>query len=176
MKYVLALIAAFYLTPLSSAMPDIKEQEIDCLAQNIYYEARGESTKGKIAVGHVTLNRVKHTQFGNSVCGVVTQKHKKRCQFSWVCDNKLPAIKQELYADIRNLAEKIYHGKIKDNTKGATYFHNEAVLPDWSDCKIYTGQIGNHHFYKRKKTNEQCGASKSVAKQTRSGLYQLARI
>ena len=119
------------------------------MAQNIYYEARGEPVKGQIAVGMVTMNRTKSNKYPNSVCGVVAQKFRNSCQFSWVCMKRLPAIKQEVYARIRELAEKIYLGDIKDTTKGATHFHHKEVNPEWANSKRVTTVIGNHVFYRK---------------------------
>lgn len=128
---------------------DKVEIEISCLAHNIYHEARGEPVKGQIAVGMVTMNRAKNNKFPSSVCGVVTQKVKNTCQFSWVCMKRLPKIKDEVYANIKELAEKIYFGDIKDITKGATFFHNNEVKPAWSETKQMTAVIGNHVFYRK---------------------------
>ena len=69
-----------------------------CMAQNIYFEAANQSFAGKIAVGHVVINRVEDLQFPNDVCGVIYQAKTKvnwkgnvvpirnQCQFSWYCD------------------------------------------------------------------------------------------
>ena len=54
-------------------------EETYCMAQNIYYEARGESLKGKQAVGNVVLNRVDHKKYPNTVCGVVYEAKR----YSW---------------------------------------------------------------------------------------------
>jgi spore germination cell wall hydrolase CwlJ-like protein len=131
-----------------SSGDELPNIEVDCLAHNMYREARGESTKGMIAVGHVTMNRTKAKGFPGSVCSVVTQKHKKFCQFTWVCTKGLPAIRQEDYEQVRKLAEKVYNGTVKDITRGATYFHNETVVPAWSETKLMTTKIGNHLFYR----------------------------
>ena len=147
-----AVIVTLLTTPfsISGGVIDEVESEIQCLAANIYYEARGESLKGRIAVGNVTLNRSKSPSFPSSVCAVVNQKHKKMCQFSWVCTKAtLPAIKEELYAEIENLASKLYKGDLKDVTKGATHFHNNEVSPEWSYKYKATVHIGKHIFYKR---------------------------
>lgn len=65
--------------------------EIRCLAQNIYFEARGEPMVGKIAVGHVVLNRAADRRWPRRVCSVIKQgvyKQRHRCQFSWWCDGR----------------------------------------------------------------------------------------
>ena len=65
----------------------VREQQLDCLAMNIYREAGHESFEGKVAVAQVTMNRVAHPAFPKDVCGVVYQKNKVMervvCQFSW---------------------------------------------------------------------------------------------
>lgn len=147
MRYI--ILFAMFLMPhtVIGETPDQDSRAIDCLAKNMYYEARGEILKGIKAVGHVTMNRVKANGFPNSVCGVVTQKIKSQCQFSWVCMKSLPRIRQEIYDDIKQMAEEIYYGESHDPTKGATHFHSKHINPGWSKHKR-TANIGNHVFYK----------------------------
>ena len=66
------------------------DTELECLAQNIYFESRSETTSGKRAVAHVVLNRVSSKRFPSTICDVVQQGGSKlnRCQFSWWCDGK----------------------------------------------------------------------------------------
>jgi spore germination cell wall hydrolase CwlJ-like protein len=124
-----------------------EDQAIDCLAKNMYYEARGEGTRGIEAVGHVTMNRVKAPGFPSSVCEVVSQKIKKTCQFSWVCMRNLPRIRLENWDEIRELAEQIYRGEKHDHTKGATHFHSRSINPGWN--LRLTTSIGQHLFYRK---------------------------
>ena len=76
-------------------------EEVNCLAQNIYYEAAKESYEGKLAVAQVTLNRVNSGKFANNVCGVVKQKDKINgvmiCQFSWFCNQAYTRIVRNPY-------------------------------------------------------------------------------
>lgn len=131
------------------------QQQIDCLAENILYEAGGEPTEGKIAVAMVTLNRVYSGKYPNSICGVVKQKTGRICQFSWVCQGKsgakhLTRIRSMQYNDIRKLAINIFvnHHRMKDITGGATFYHADYVNPRWGLPR--TTKIGRHIFYKRK--------------------------
>lgn len=148
-KIGLALAVILFSASLTSTEVDAREVEIECLARNMYYEARGEGTKGMLAVGHVTMNRVEAKGFPATVCGVVTQKHKKNCQFSWVCMRNLPAIRDEQYEKIRAMAVMVYDGHLRDITRGATHFHNTQVVPAWSETKRVTAQIGSHIFYRK---------------------------
>ena len=86
---------ALLMTMLMSTGPvsDDRLNETYCMAQNIYYEARGESLKGKQAVGNVVLNRVDHHKYPDTVCGVVYEARlwngkviRDMCQFAWYCD------------------------------------------------------------------------------------------
>lgn len=126
-----------------------EKQQVDCLAENIYREARGEPTRGKIAVAMVTLNRV--GPYEKTVCKVVTQKIGKSCQFSWYCTNSLPAMNQALYREIRLLATWAFvnYKDIRDETGGATYYHATYVKPNWRKLQK-TIHIGQHIFYKER--------------------------
>lgn len=149
-KLFLAFALLFVVSPLHhQGIQHLIEAEIDCLAMNIYHEANNESKLGKIAVGNVTMNRVKSREFPRSVCGVIAQTYKGACQFSWFCSGKLQQVSHVAYRDIRKLATKIYNGEIKDVTRGALFFHNPSVTPEWAKEKEMTVEIGNHKFYRK---------------------------
>jgi len=119
------------------------EKDVQCLAQNIYFEARGEPIEGKIAVAQVTINRANHkTQFDKTICGVV-YAHK---QFSWTeHSNKIKDWKQ--WREARYLAKSIISGQVKLPKFAALYFHNQTVIPRWTKKHVYLTTIGNHVFY-----------------------------
>ena len=130
------------------------QQQVDCLAKNIYHEAKSEPREGQVAVALVTLNRLASGNYANDVCGVVNQKTNGVCQFSWVCQpfiatKSLTSNTNSLYNDIRNVAVYVLmnYDNIHDVTKGATYYHADYVNPQWGLPK--TTQIGRHIFYKR---------------------------
>lgn len=149
----------FLLCASTSVMADTSK-EVECLAKNIYHEARGESTKGQIAVGNVTLNRVKDSRYPNTICKVVTQARKDKnnkiilhkCQFSWYCD-KYPDTMKDQRAKEKSfkLAKALISGKISDVTKNSTHYHSKAVKPFWKDKLSKTVTIGIHHFYRWEK-------------------------
>ena len=117
--------------------------EIMCLAKNIYYEARGESMHGKIAVAQVTLNRVTHrTQFEASICGVVYAKN----QFSWTME-KHREPRGEAWLEAQALAKAVVIGTAHLPKFKALYFHNLTVKPKWNQTKELVARIGNHIFY-----------------------------
>jgi len=123
-------------------------REVECLAKNIYFEAGSEPRAGKIAVAEVTMNRVKSKQFPRSVCGVVYQKTRGTCQFSWVCEKGKVISSRAMWKESLQIAENILISKKKYGIIGnAMYFHADYVEPSWADEKKLIAQIGAHIFY-----------------------------
>lgn len=132
------------------------EAEIYCLAKNIYFEANNQSTKGRIAVGQVTLNRVYSLRFPDTICGVVEQRRRRGCQFSWFCDGKSdkPNHKSETWMSILVLAKTLVTRPMTDTTGGALYFHADYVYPRWRKKMTYIAKIDDHLFYKPLKSRK----------------------
>lgn len=161
-------------------IPQIKVIEVDvdqmhCLAKNIYFEARGETTIGKIAVANVTVNRVNDQRFPNTICGVVHQavystwwkeNHdrlvpvRNMCQFTWYCDGKSDTLfltdthgnvikaNMEAWKESLELAELALKGELTDVTNGATHYFNPRLAdPYWQHAFVQTAQIDNHTFF-----------------------------
>jgi len=130
------------------------QKQVDCLTQNILFEAGHESKQGQVAVALVTLNRVASGNYASDICGVVHQKTNGVCQFSWVCEvehkaKRLTMLNSSLYNEIRLVSINVImnYETMKDITNGATYYHADYVNPNWGLPK--TTQIGRHIFYKR---------------------------
>ena len=124
--------------------------EIKCLAEAIYFEARGESIEGQYAVGEVIINRVLSKDFPNSVCGVISEGSSRlnACQFSYNCDGKLETINEKkIYERILKLSKILLEPSARFLTGGATFYHSKLVSPSWSKKFIKTNEIGNHVFY-----------------------------
>ena len=147
----------------------VDQEQAYCLAENIYYEARNEDIQGQFAVASVTLNRVNDPRFPSTVCDVVKYTTISRiskkivCAFSWYCENdrkgkEIPirnkdgsvnqaVVDQFQIASI--VAITSLGGTVKDNTNGATHFHNPSISsPVWRKEMKKTTAIGNHTFYK----------------------------
>lgn len=147
-------------------------QELECLATNIYHEARGESLEGKIAVAHVTVNRVWHHRYPNTVCDVVYQARyyvnwkgnrvprRHQCQFSWYCDGKPDHIVladsqgRPIVPNVRawrqsmQVAQGVLEGSYPDNTGSAThYFNPDLADPHWQKVYDQVAVVDNHAFY-----------------------------
>ena len=132
-----------------------------CLAMNVYWEARSQSTVGQIAVAQVVINRVNDDRYPDSVCDVVTQgvRHsgsdvpvKHKCQFSWFCDGLKDYPKDhKAWAKSMMVAISVLDGKTVDMLDGATHYHAVNVYPEWALTKTRTARIDNHIFYRWEK-------------------------
>lgn len=150
------LIAADAIAALPSAaeLAMVKiEAEQRCLAEAMYYEARGEGVVGEEAIAEVVFHRMRRRGYPSSICGVVYQGAKEgpACQFSFVCNGELERPKTAAdWSHAKLLAAKILDGYmlLGNETNGATSFHAIDVEPGWSGNLERTVQIGNHVFYR----------------------------
>lgn len=123
-----------------------------CLAEALYFEARGENVKGLAAVAEVILNRVDDRRYPNSVCGVIKQGtgQRFRCQFTYTCDGRPETITEtRAYERVGKIARIMIDGAPRALTQGATHYHTKAVRPKWSRVFARTATIGFHHFYRQ---------------------------
>ena len=161
MKILLVVFSLLFLTGFS-------KQEINCLAQNIYFEARDQTIKGQIAVALVTINRVESKRFPNSICKVVKQARyrqgklvKHKCHFSWFCDGLSDVPRDRIAWKVSKTIAKAmlekpgahikHFGKVwdmKDFLNGAKFYHRIDVDPYWNSKMIKVMQIGDHVFWK----------------------------
>jgi spore germination cell wall hydrolase CwlJ-like protein len=126
-------------------------EEWQCLAEALYFEARGESVPGQFAVAEVILNRVDSDKFPGSICKVVKQgaNRKNACQFSFACDGIAEVIHEpSAFEQAGKIARIMLDGAARGLTNGATYFHTLNVRPSWSRKFTRTATIGAHHFYR----------------------------
>ena len=142
----------------------VLEESAQCLALNMYYEARNQGTAGILAVSAVVLNRVNDKRFPNTICGVIKQGPtrpswkdknirfpiKNRCQFSWYCDgaSDYPKNKKQ-FDEFLEIASAILTGELPfiDITDGAMFYHADYVTPGWAKTKQRTIEIEDHIFY-----------------------------
>lgn len=152
------IIAASFLAVTANAVEkvnceQVKNNDLLCLACNIYHESGNQSVQGKIAVGAVTINRVKSLYYPNSICRVVWQNK----QFSWTNDGKPDVTGNKTsWTQSKNIATKFLKstgrpfGIYEDPTKCALYYHADYVRPYWRKGKFIrkTTTIENHIFYR----------------------------
>ena len=128
--------------------PDLDRQQVMCVAENIYHEARGEDTLGQIATANVVMNRVAHPAYPSTACRVIHQRH----QFSWTIKRRRHLIRDgPAWTKAVETAALVYSGLINDQTHGATHYYNPSkVKPSWRLAFQFIGDIGNHRFHRRK--------------------------
>ena len=128
----------------------VDEHALGCLAEAIYFEARGEPVRGQFAVAEVILNRVASAAFPGSVCDVINQGtgERYRCQFTYTCDGRPETVRDAAaYALGRKLSAIMLAEPPGELTGGALYYHTRAVSPRWAALFDRTTTIGAHHFY-----------------------------
>ena len=149
---LLTLFALLLICPLK-AFASTTEEEIRCLALNIYFEARSESHKGQLAVGYVTMNRVVSKRFPDTVCKVVWQRR----QFSWTHDGKSDRpTEARAWRKAQAVANYIYSNYhhfmliakgATDITRGAMHYYAPKMAnPVWAKEMTTVAQIGGHVF------------------------------
>ncbi len=125
------------------------KNDVECLARNIYWEAGVEDMTGKIAVGNVTINRVKTRYWGRNICEVVYSP----AQFSWTKERKRGwiALKGQAWADSKAAAEAVLDGLKVKQLDSALYYHADYVQPNWRDSSKRVLKVGKHIFYTQAK-------------------------
>ncbi len=124
-----------------------------CLADAVYFEARGEVLKGQEAVAQVVMNRVFSGYYPNDVCGVVYQNANRhlRCQFTFACEGKDLSVKDEpdMWEQAKRIAKDMLEGKIWLAEVGhATHYHAYWVHPSWVHEMTKLYHLGVHTFYR----------------------------
>lgn len=147
-SYDLAALAP----PAAPVQPEPAPQsDRDCLAEAIYFEGRGESREGQLAIAHVVLNRAAAKGAPRRVCDVIREGEelgKGKCQFSWRCDGKSDhPTETAAWSASQQLADLVLKGETTDPTHGALFFHHAKVQPDWSAKLRRTAEIGAHIYY-----------------------------
>ena len=127
-------------------------QDVECLARNIYWEAGVEPMIGKIAVGTITVNRVRTKYWGHRICDVVYSKE----QFSWTKERRRAwvTLKGKAWADSKAAAEAVLEqGIVVKQLNKALFYHADYVDPKWRDNRHQVLKVGRHIFYTKAKGN-----------------------
>lgn len=131
-------------------------KDLWCMSEAIYFEARGESYRGQVAVAQVVMNRLHHPLYPKTICGVVFQNANMRnaCQFSFACDGIPETVTdKKSWAQAEEIAKKVTSGELYLSEVGnATHYHAAYVYPDWAPRLKRVTRIGEHIFYRFKKS------------------------
>ncbi len=133
-------------------------EDYQCLALNIYYEARGSSLADMAGVADVVLNRVLDIRYPGTICGVVKDAKldsngnpiRNKCQFSWYCDGKSdrPTDRDSFEKSLLIAGQMLFQGRYRGISEGATHYHADYVNPRWAKKITHIGRIGDHIFYR----------------------------
>jgi len=124
-------------------------RDTQCLAQAVYYEARGESPSGQAAVAQVVLNRVRHPAFPKTICGVVFQHVGDDCQFSFACNGAMrQPVDRSSWRRAVAVADRALSGAVMTEVGSATHFQAARSSGGWAGSLAKVAQIGEHIFYR----------------------------
>jgi N-acetylmuramoyl-L-alanine amidase len=130
-----------------------RADDLQCLAENIYFEARGEPIEGQYAVAEVTLNRTRSRNFPHTICAVVHEtrwdpsRRRFVADFSWTEFGALSPEDGVAWKQAMSIANAVYDDLHPPLVPGALFYHAISVTPEWSRSKRTVATIGNHVFY-----------------------------
>lgn len=128
------------------------DRQFECLAEGVYFEARGEPRRGQVAVAQVIMNRVNHDEFPDTICGVVYQNQhwRNRCQFSFACDGVPERITERAAWEVaEDVSRQVLEGRdLIETIEESTHYHATYVRPRWAPRMIRLDRVGLHIFYK----------------------------
>jgi len=128
--------------------------DLECLAENIYFEARGEPLDGQRAVAEVTLNRTRSPYFPHTICAVVHEtqwdplRRRLVAHFSWTELGALSEPTGSAWKQAMTVASAAYDDTYTQVVPGALFYHATSIRPDWARTKTAVATIGNHIFYR----------------------------
>jgi spore germination cell wall hydrolase CwlJ-like protein len=131
-----------------------RANELRCLAENIYFEARGEPVAGQYAVAEVTLNRTQAQHFPHTVCEVVhetrwdSSRRRYVADFSWTESGELSPEEGPAWKQAMTIATTVYDDANEPLVPGALFYHATSVRPGWAGARKAVARIGNHVFYR----------------------------
>jgi spore germination cell wall hydrolase CwlJ-like protein len=132
----------------------LRAEDLECLAENVYFEARGEPLAGQYAVAEVTLNRTHARNFPRTICAVVHEtrwdpvRRRHTPDFSWTALGAVTPEDGPAWRQAMAVANAVYDDLIPPLVPEALYYHATSVRPDWARGRRAIATIGNHIFYR----------------------------
>lgn len=128
----------------AQVMPAQLDAETQCLAGAVFFESKGETLAGQLAVARVVINRSKSGRFPASLCGVVYQPS----QFSFIRGGRMPSVNTDSrdWREAVAIAQIALTGSWDSEVEGALYFHARRVSPGWNHTRM--AAVDNHIFYR----------------------------
>jgi spore germination cell wall hydrolase CwlJ-like protein len=140
----------------SVTKPEVCYANVQCrkLAEAVFFEGRGEPVKGQYAIAYTIINRRDSGKYADDVHGVVNQKRRGICQFSYMCQINAKGRRTAIGNDDQSwqkaldVAYNTYFYEAVDPTKGGEFFHTKKVKPIWRHQLQPALALGNHIFYR----------------------------
>jgi spore germination cell wall hydrolase CwlJ-like protein len=122
------------------------DEQGNCLATAVYFESRGESAEGQLAVAKVVMNRAASGRYPPDYCSVVKQPW----QFSFVRHGEFPTIDTASTAWTRaqGIARLAMANVIPSVDNDVLWYHASYVAPSWGRRLNFVEKIGQHIFYR----------------------------
>ena len=122
-----------------------RDEQGECLAKAVYFEARSESLEGQLAVANVVLNRAKSGVYPTTICEVVTQPW----QFSFIRQGRFPTPDRdsEAWREAAAVAAIAQKNLMQIVPQNVLWYHADYVAPSWGRRLTRVAQIGAHIFY-----------------------------
>jgi len=130
--------------------PVVPTDDVECLTQALYYEARNESEDGQAAVAEVIINRSRAGTYPRKICEVVYQRNTRTCQFTFTCDGSIGRgrVNMNAWGRAERIARSVYEGRSSAQLpKNSVNYHANYVRPSWGARLQRVRQIGAHIFY-----------------------------
>jgi spore germination cell wall hydrolase CwlJ-like protein len=130
-----------------------RANDLQCLAENVYFEARGEPLAGQYAVAEVTMNRTQAQYFPHTVCEVVHEtrwdasRRRHVADFSWTESGTQSPPEGPAWKQAITIATTVYDDLNEPQVPGALFYHATSVRPAWARTRKALATIGNHIFY-----------------------------
>lgn len=159
-KVVIDLDLVYNPSPILKSDEDMCIENVQCriLAEAVFFESRGEPTKGQYAVAFVVRNRRDNERrWGDTIAKVVNSKRDGVCQFSYVCQldratmNRMMNRSYDAWVKSLQVAYNVYYFVVDDWTQGADHFYNPAKVkrtPRFAQVYEYVAHVGGHKIFK----------------------------
>jgi N-acetylmuramoyl-L-alanine amidase len=140
--------------PTRQRVAEERARELRCLAENVYFEARGEPLDGQYAVAEVTVNRVRSPYFPKTICGVVHDtrwdplRRRFTAHFSWTQMQDRGEPWGPHWQQAITVATAVINESHMPVVPDALYYHADRVQPYWANARRTVARIGSHVFYR----------------------------
>lgn len=122
---------------------NLSQKDVECMAMNLYQEARGEGVDGMLMVAEVVLNRMEDGRFPKTVCGVIYAKG----AFQWTSKKHKKVAEPEKYKVALHVAEEVLSGQADLVGTDALFFKASGSKSKFHSGRTFLGRYGNHDFY-----------------------------